>query len=203
MTSMMRFRLSFMMFLEYFVWGAWYVTFGTWLSTTLHFNGQQIGLAAGATAIGAMIAPFFVGVVADKYFATEKVLSVLHLAGGVFLAVASTQRSFGAVYMVLLLHCLCFMPTLGLTNSLAFRQIKDPKREFGALRIFGTLGWIFAGLLVGFFALEKTAKPLQIAAAASIALGLYCLTLPHTPPLLDQRANETQRGASLRDSLVV
>ena len=183
MKMQIRVRLGAMMFLEYFIWGAWYVTVGTWLSTTLHFSGQQVGLVAGTTAVGAIIAPFFVGLVADKLFATERVLAALHLAGAVLLLFASRQTGFGAIYAVVLLYCLCFMPTLALTNSLSFRQMQDPKQQFGPIRVLGTLGWIVAGLLVGKLGLEATARPLQIAAACSALLGLYALTLPHTPPL--------------------
>lgn len=183
MNTKIRARLGTMMFLEYFIWGAWYVTVGTWLSTAFHFNGRQVGLVAGTTAIGAIIAPFFVGMIADRLFATEKVLAVLHFVGGLLLLLASHQSRFGAIYIAVLLYCLCFMPTMALTNSLSFRQMKDPKQEFGGIRVLGTGGWIVAGLLVGRLGVEATAYPLTIAAASSIVLSVYCLTLPHTPPL--------------------
>jgi nucleoside transporter len=182
-TLQIKVRLSAMMFLQYFIWGAWYVTLGTWLASSLHFSGQQIGLAAGTTAVGAMIAPFFVGLIADKLFATQRVLAILHLAGALLLFLASRQTSFAGVYWLLLPYCLCFMPTLALTNSLAFRQMRDPKQEFGPIRVLGTGGWITAGLLVGSLKLESTARPVQIAAVASFLMSLYCLTLPATPPL--------------------
>ena len=120
-------RLGVMMFLEYFIWGAWYVTVATWLSTTLHFSGQQVGLVAGTTAVGAIVAPFFVGVIADNLYATQKILAALHLVGGLLLLLAARQTSFTALYSVVLIYCLCFMPTLALTNSLSFRQMSDPK----------------------------------------------------------------------------
>jgi nucleoside transporter len=183
MTASIKVRLSAMMFFEYFIWGAWYVTIGTWLSSSLHFSGQEVGLVAGTTAVGAIVAPFLVGLVADKFFATEKVLAVLHIVGSVLLMLTARQTSFAMVYVVLLLYCLCFMPTLALANSISFRQMSDPKAEFGAVRVLGTLGWIVAGMLVGKLGLEATAQPLQIAAAISLLMGLYCLTLPHTPPL--------------------
>ncbi len=169
-------RLGIMMFLEYFIWGAWYVTIGTWLSTTLHFSGRQVGLVAGSTALGAIVAPFFVGLIADKLFATENVLATLHLAGAVLLFVASRRQSFTAIYVMILLYCLCFMPTLALTNSLSFRLMRDPKQEF-------TAGWIVAGLGVGAMKLEATTHPLEIAAGMSVLMGSYCFSLPHTPPL--------------------
>jgi nucleoside transporter len=183
MNFSIRLRLSFMMFLEYFIWGAWYVTLGTWLATSLHFSGQQIGLAAGTTAVGAIIAPFFVGLVADRLFKTQVVLAFLHLAGAVLLLLASMQIGFLPFYSIILFYCLTFMPTLALTNSLAFRQMKSPQEEFGSVRVLGSGGWIIAGLLVGILGLEATRSPMQIAAIASLVMGLYCFTLPDTPPL--------------------
>ena len=177
-----RLKLSAMMFLQYFVWGAWSVTMGTWLAETLHFSGEQIGLAYGTTALAAMVSPFFVGMVADRFFATERILAGLHLIGGVVLFYASTQTTFAPLYVVLLVYTLSYMPTLALTNSLSFRQMDDPGREFPAIRVLGTIGWIIAGLTVGTLGIESTAIPMRIAAAASIALGAFCFLLPHTPP---------------------
>src|SRR5258706_8017057 len=183
MTSSVRVKLSAMMFLQYFVWGAWYVTMGTWLGSTLHFSGKQIGLAAGTTALAAMISPFFVGMVADRFLATEKILAALHVLGGIVLFFASLQTTFGPFYAVLVVYTLCYMPTLALSNSLSFRQMRDPGTEFPAIRVLGTIGWIVAGLFIGTLGLEATAKPLQLAAGASVLLGAFCLALPHTPPV--------------------
>jgi nucleoside transporter len=183
MTASVKVKLSALMFLQYFVWGAWYVTMGTWLGETLHFSGEQIGLAAGTTALAAMISPFFVGMVADRFLATERILAALHVLGGLVLFYASTQTTFGGFYSVLLVYTLCYMPTLALSNSLSFRQMKDPGREFPPIRVLGTIGWIVAGLIIGTLGLEATARPLQIAGAGSIVLGLFCLALPHTPPM--------------------
>src|SRR5262249_22222473 len=183
MTQSTRIKLSVLMFLQYFVWGAWYVTMGTWLGKTLHFSGEQIGLAAGTTAVAAIISPFFVGMVADRFMATERILALLHVAGGVVLFLASLQSTFGPFYFVLLLYALCYMPTLALSNSISFRQMHDPGREFPPIRVLGTIGWIVAGLVIGTTGLEATEKPLQLAAGGSVLLGLYCLALPHTPPV--------------------
>src|SRR5262249_33861279 len=191
MTTTTRVKLSVLMFLQYFVWGAWYVTMGTWLGSTLHFSGEQIGLAAGTTALAAMISPFFVGMVADRFLATEKILGGLHLIGGAILYLASTQTAFGPFYGVLLAYAFCYMPTLALSNSLSFHQMTDPEREFPGIRVLGTIGWIVAGLFIGPLGLEATAQPLQIAAAGSIVLGLFCLVLPHTPPIPKPRQRVT------------
>ncbi|MBI3494050.1 MAG: nucleoside permease [Acidobacteria bacterium] len=197
MTSTTRFKLSLLMFLQYFVWGAWYVTMGTWLGETLHFSGEQIGLAAGTTALAAMISPFFVGMVADRFLATERILAALHVMGGVVLVFASTQTTFGPFYVVLLVYTLCYMPTLALSNSLSFRQMDDPGREFPPVRVLGTIGWIVAGLVIGTLRLEATAVPLRIAGGGSIALAVFCLALPHTPPLETTKSSRVTLGGVL------
>jgi nucleoside transporter len=183
MISTLKARLGLMMFLQYFIWGAWYVTLGTWLSGALHFSGTEIGWAFGTTAIGAIVSPFFVGLIADRAFATQRLLGVLHALGAALLVFASWQETFVSFYVIILAYALCYMPTLALTTSLAMRQIGDPRQEFGMIRVFGTIGWIVAGLIVGAMGLEATAVPMRFAAAMSLVMAIYCFTLPDTPPL--------------------
>ena len=177
-----RLKLSGMMFLQYFIWGSWYVTMGTYLGEGLGFTGSQIGLAYGTTAIGAMISPFFVGMIADRFFPAQKVLSALHLIGGVLLYLAVQQTSFVGFYTILIAHTLCYMPTLALTNSVSFNQMSDTAKQFPAIRVLGTIGWIAQGWVISLMGIEAEATPFLIGAGVSIALGIYCLFLPNTPP---------------------
>jgi nucleoside transporter len=177
-----RVKLSVMMFLQYFVWGAWYVTMGTYLLQTLRFSGQQSGAAYSTTALAAMVSPFFVGLVADRFFATERILAFLHLLGAGLLFYVSTLTEFSSFYAVLLSYTLCFMPTLALSNSLSFHQMRDPGKEFPRVRVWGTIGWIAAGFAISYLNAGSVALQFRVAATASAVLGLFALALPHTPP---------------------
>jgi nucleoside transporter len=171
-----------MMFLNYVIWGAWYVTLGTYLTATLKFSGTEAGAVFGTTALASMISPFFVGMIADRFFATERVLAALHLLGAVILYLVTQVTGFGGVYALMLLYCLCYFPTIALTNTLALKQIKDAGRQFPLIRVFGTIGWIFIGQVIGWLGFEKSPNMFLLASGASVAMAIYSLTLPHTPP---------------------
>jgi len=175
-------KLSVMMFLEYFVWGAWYVTMSTYMTEFLHSSGGQVGAAYSALAIATMISPFFIGMVADKYFAAQRIMGVFHIVGGVLLYFATETTDNTTFYWIILLYSLLYMPTIALSNSIAFTQMTDPGKQFPWIRVFGTLGWIGAGITIGALAIEKTSSTFHLAAAASVALGVISFVLPNTPP---------------------
>jgi nucleoside transporter len=174
--------LSFMMFLQYYIWGSWYVTMGTFMTEFLKSTGLQIGAAYSALAIATMISPFFIGMVADRFFSAQRLMGVLHILGGVLLYVASKVEHNGPFYWVILLYSLAYMPTIALSNSVAFRQMTDPGKEFPVVRVFGTVGWVVAGFMIALLGIEKTPLTFYMAAIVSVALGLFSFTLPDTPP---------------------
>ena len=185
---MLSVRLSLMMFLQFFIWGAWYTTVAVYM--TNQGMADLTHWPFTVNPIAAIVSPFFLGLVADRYFSTEKVLGVLHLAGGlVMLTVPGLSGAPTLFILVLLVYNLCYMPTLGLVNSLAFHHIQDQEKQFPLIRVFGTVGWIVAGLFVSFVLSgfvaelpERTSLPLYTTAVASLVLGVYSFTLPHTPP---------------------
>ena len=182
-------RLGAMMFLEFFIWGAWYTTIAVYMSN--HGMETLTNWPYTVNPIAAIAAPFFVGLVADRYFATQKALGTLHLIGGaVLLATPRTSGTPTLFIVMLLIYNLCYMPTLGLSSSLAFHHIEDQEKQFPRIRVWGTIGWIIAGLFISFALTpfvqglkpEQTALPIYISGIMSIVLGLYAFTLPHTPP---------------------
>lgn len=185
MKSITRLQLSTMMFLNFFVWGVWFVTMGTYLATTLNTSDVNIGLAYGTQALGAILAPFIIGLIADRYFAAEKILGILHLAAAGLMYYVSTITDFSSFYPVLLIYMIIYMPTLALVNAISFKQMTSPEKEFSLIRVWGTVGWIVAGLIIGWFAWEKNetlATTFRVSAIVSAILGLYSFTLPNTPP---------------------
>lgn len=180
-----RIQLSLMMFLNFFIWGVWFVTMGTYLKTILNASDVNIGSAYGTQALGAIVAPFIIGLIADKYFSAQKILGVLHLAGAGLLYYLSTLDNFSSFYPVLLVYMILFMPTLALVNSVSFKQMNRPDKEFANIRVWGTIGWIIAGFSIAWLAWEKEdalANTFRLAAAMSLVLGLFSFTLPNTPP---------------------
>lgn len=182
MQNSVRLRLSVLMLLEYFIWGAWYVTMGTYLMTSLEVNATQVGAAYANLSIAAIISPFFVGLVADRFFSAQKVLGTLHLMGAATLYYISTVAHFQEFWWLILLYTLLYMPTMSLVNSISFSLMKDPDKEFPRIRVLGTLGWIAAGLLIGFMELETSYMTFRIAAYCSLVLGILSFFLPSTPP---------------------
>ncbi|WP_256011997.1 nucleoside permease [Desertivirga xinjiangensis] len=198
MTLTNRFKLSTMMFLEFFIWGAWFVTLGTFLSKNLGATGTQISLAYLTQSIGAIVAPFIIGLIADRFFAAQKILGILHFAGAGLLWLSSDSANFDDFFPGILVYMILFMPTLALVNSVSFRQMKDPGKEFPPIRVLGTIGWIIAGLTIGWLNWEQAGQlnlTFRTAAIASALLGILSFTLPDTPPL------KKESKTSLKDVL--
>lgn len=197
-------RLGAMMFMQFFVWGAWFVTLGTFMGSTLQASGADIGMAYGTQSWGAIIAPFIIGLIADRFFNAERILGVLHLMGAALMYMLFTANDVNSFYPYLLGYMLCYMPTLALVNSVSFNQLKDPASEFGKIRLWGTVGWIVAGLVISYVfswdAQDSIANGMlrntfAMTALVSLVLGIYSFTLPATPPAAKGQA------VSLRDIL--
>ncbi|MBI5914989.1 MAG: nucleoside permease [Bacteroidetes bacterium] len=185
MKSSVRVQLSVMMFLNFFIWGAWFVTMGTYLGTDLKASGTEIGIAYGTQSWGAIIAPFIIGLIADRFFAAQKILGVLHLLGAVLMWYISSAPSFGQFFPALLVYMILYMPSIALVNSISFKQMANPEKEFPSIRVLGTIGWIVAGMIIGWLAWEKTGSlelTFKMTAIASVVLGILSFTLPNTPP---------------------
>jgi len=196
-------QLSFVMFAQFFIWGSWYVTTSTYLLEQLHFTGTQVGLIYGCTAISAFISPFVSGMLADRYVSAEKLLGLFHVFGGMILLGVSFLQRFEWFYPFLLLYTIFFVPTFSLSNSLVFHHVIDRARDFSRIRVWGTLGWIVAGVAVSALEWEYLAYPMRLAAFAGMLTGFYCLTLPPTPPQQSKERSlrkimSSEAGALLR-----
>lgn len=189
-------KLSVMMFVEWFIWGAWFVPLWQYLNK-LGFSPSEIAWSYSSTAIAAILSPVLVGVIADRYFAAQKVLGWLHLVGGALMLLLAWQTQFSTFFPLLVVYALTYMPTVALTNSIAFANIRDTEKDFPRIRVLGTLGWIASGLVVGFMLppllgmdnVSDTNMPLIVTALASVLLGLYSFMLPNTPPKVGQRTD--------------
>lgn len=191
MRSTTRVQLSFMMFLEFFIWGGWFVTLGTFLTNNLQASGGEAASVFSTQSWGAIIAPFIIGLIADRYINAERILGVLHLAGAVLMYQMYQSEVISEFYPYVLIYMILYMPTLALVNSVSFNQMKDPEKEFSGIRVCGTIGWILAGLLISYLfhwdskdgisegALRNT---FLMSGIASLVLGLFSFTLPKTPP---------------------
>ena len=199
MNKIINTKLSIMMFLEFFIWGCWFVTMGTFLTQAFSASGGEIALAYETQSWGAIIAPFIIGLIADRYFDAEKILALIHILGGGLLFMCSIALGFDKFYPYILIYMILYMPTLALVNSIAFRQMKDPSKEFPKIRVWGTIGWIVAGLVisygVGWEASQKLEYTFYLAAIVSVALGLFSFSLPKTPP------KATNESPSIREIL--
>lgn len=186
-----RVKLSLMMFMEFFIWGAWFVTLGTFLGKNLATDGTQSAAVFSTQSFGAIIAPFIIGLIADRYFNAEKILGVLHLIGAVLMLQMYNSTDFAGFYPYVFAYMIMFMPTLALVNSVSFNQMKDPEKEFSSIRIWGTIGWIMAGLCISFLFHWDSAEGVSegllrntflMAGIVSAILGMFSFTLPKTPP---------------------
>ena len=183
MNRSVRWRLMLMMFLQFFIWGAWYATGGNYMKA--HGMGGVIYIVYLASPIGSIVSPFFLGMIADRFFAVEKLMGVLHLLSGLFLFCAPTFGVANPVVFLgfMFLHMLCYMPTVGLASATVLHLAGNREKEFPVIRVFGTIGWIAAGIIVSYILRgDSTSAPLYVAAAGSLLLGLYCFSLPHIPP---------------------
>lgn len=202
MKTTTRFQLSFMMFLEFFIWGGWFVTMGTFLGNNLGASGAETAMAYSTQSWGAIIAPFIIGLIADRFFNAERILGVLHLIGAFLMYQMYLSTDFGSFYPYVLGYMIGYMPTLALVNSVSFNQMTDPAKDFSLIRVWGTIGWVAAGLAISYIfhwdpnpevagdkgMLQNTFLMVSIASAV---LGVFSFTLPKTPPKADDGSKIT------------
>jgi nucleoside transporter len=192
MKSSVKFQLMSMMFLMFFGWGAWYGQMSKYLLDNLHATGDQVGNAYTTFAIASIFAPFFVGLISDRFFAAQKVMGFLNILGGVILYFLSLERDPEAFFWYILAYTLCFAPNLALSNSIAMNQMSNPEKEFPSIRVTGTIAWIVVTNIIGFYALGDKVAIFEIAMYTSFILGIYAFTLPNTPPKGDKNASVAQ-----------
>jgi nucleoside transporter len=204
MKKTIQLQLSFMMFLEFFIWGAWFVTLGTFMGNNLNATGAETGMAYSTQSWGAIIAPFIIGLIADRFFNAEKILGVLHIIGAILMYQMFQTKDFTTFYPYVLGYMITYMPTLALVNSVAFKQMKDPAKEFSFIRVWGTIGWILAGLLISYYfhwdskenaAAGMLQNTFLMTAIVSAALGVFSFFLPKTPPSINK--NDTVSIANI------
>lgn len=176
-------QLSAMMFIQFFIWGSWFVTMGTYLGKTLNFSGVQIGLAYGTAAIASIISPFIVGAIADRFFSANRVMAFLNIVGGALMIWLSTIKDFSLFFPVLFAYTICYMPTTSLANSISMDNLSDPGKEFSRVRLFGSIGWVISGFLLSGLRIEETSIPFLIAGGASLFGAAYALFLPYKAPV--------------------
>jgi nucleoside transporter len=181
MQTPLKIKLAAFMFLQYFIWSSWYMTLGAYLGT-LNFTGTEIGASYGAFAWGAILSPFIVGLIADRFFASEKIIAVLGIAGGLVMLYIPQLKTFGSVYPTLILYCTLYAPTLALGNSISMTHLADAKKDFPFVKIFSAVGWIAGGVVLSQLKGEQSALQYYLAGGTSMVFGLFALTLPHTPP---------------------
>ncbi|WP_418497930.1 nucleoside permease [Flagellimonas sp.] len=195
MNNKTKFQLSFMMFLEFFIWGGWFVSLGTFLGNNLQATDAQLAMAFSTQSWGAIIAPFIIGLIADRYFNAERILGVLHLMGAVLMYLMYQSTDFATFYPYVLIYMILYMPTLALVNSVSFNQMSDPAKQFSFVRVFGTIGWIVAGLLISYVFFWDSPEGREagllkntflMTGVASALLGLFSFTLPKTPPKVNR-----------------
>ena len=192
MKSSVKFQLMSMMFLMFFGWGAWYGQMSKYLLDNLHATGDQVGNAYTTFAIASIFAPFFVGLISDRFFAAQKVMGFLNILGGVILYFLSLERNPETFFWYILAYTLCFAPNLALSNSIAMNQMANPEKEFPSIRVTGTIAWIVVTNIIGFYALGDKVAIFEIAMYTSFLLGIYSFTLPNTPPKGDKNASVAQ-----------